>query len=323
MITTTLASHTNIQSIHELHTLDLSECEIAPLSPLQESAIDLRRRGFNVFPIPYGKKEPFRGTLLKRLFNTRLHFCVDGIGSCSHDLRTASFADLFLGPKNIAVMCGRTSNNLVALDCDTEAAYKRIEGELEKRALPYWAFTSHRGGSFLLRVLEGETANISKDLSCIDDVEVWGNSHYVILPPSVHPMGTVYMWRGDTEPQFHFASPYETLPAVSITSLEWLNVSLLKGRKVSGVHPEMFGLPDKYSVLSNRNREMLARGTQEGERNTRLTALAYDLAGCGFKRAEIDADFLQSACQCTPPYPQHQAQAILKSAYARERKPAK
>lgn len=306
----------------EIHALTIEQ----PLTPTQRRAIDLHKRGFNVIPFPYGSKKPFKGTPLGRLFNSRLHLCGDGIHPCRHSKRGAdvpTFASLFTGQKNFAVICGKTSGNLLAVDCDTQAAYETIGKELDARALPYWAFTSHRGGCYLLRVIEGEAANVSKKSSKFADVELWGNSHYVIVPVSVHPSGTVYRWRGDTEPSYYYATEYETLPAVSVTALEWLGVTLRTEDKPTGKRLEMFGLPPKYAVLSERNREMLAEGTVEGERNARLTALAYDLAGCGFDRADIEADFLNAAAMCEPSYPKRDALAILKSAYSKNRTPAK
>jgi hypothetical protein len=43
------------------------------LTNFQKYAIDLYKRGLNVFPIPYGCKGTFSWTPLKRLYNSRLH----------------------------------------------------------------------------------------------------------------------------------------------------------------------------------------------------------------------------------------------------------
>lgn len=313
---------TNVQTqtAYELHALAVSAR--ADLTRTQERAIDLRKRGFNVFPLPYGSKEPFKGTPLKRLYNSRLHLCGDGVEPCRHGKSVPTFASLFTGQKNFAVMCGKTSDNLLAVDCDTQAAYADIGVRLDALAIPYWAFTSHRGGCYLLRVIEGEAANVAKADSKFSDVELWGNSQYVVVPLSVHPSGTVYRWRGDTEPRYNYATERETLPAVSVTALGWLGVTLLKDEKTKRKPLELFGLSAEYAALSERNRKTLANGATEGERNTRLTALAYDLAA-NFDRADIEADFLEAAVNCEPSYPKREALAILRSAYRKKRTPAK
>lgn len=307
------------QTAYELHALNLSVR--ASVTHTQRRAIDLYKRGFNVFPIPYGSKDPFKGTPLKRLFNSRLHLCGDGVEPCRHGKRVATFASLFTGQMNFVVMCGKTSGNLLAVDCDTLAAYEDMGRRLDALALPYWAFTSARGGAYLLRIVEGEAANVAK-IEALPDVQLWGNSHYVVVPVSVHPSGVVYRWRGDTEPYYSYATEYETLPAVSVTALEWLGVTLLKDEKPQRKPLEMFGLSAQYAALSEPNRKTLANGLTEGERNTRLTALAYDMAA-NFDREDIEADFMNAAAVCEPSYPKREALAILKSAYRKTRTPAK
>jgi predicted transcriptional regulator len=307
------------QTAYELHALNVSAR--ASTTRTQSRAIDLHKRGFNVFPLPYGSKEPFKNTSLKRLYNSRLHLCGDGVEPCRHGKGVPTFASLFTGQKNFAVMCGKTSGNLLAVDCDSQTAYDAIGKELDALALPYWAFTSHRGGAYLLRILEGEAGNVAK-IEALPDVQLWGNSHYVVVPLSVHPSGTVYRWRGDTEPAYHYANEYETLPAVSIDALGWLGVTLQAKDKPQRKPLEMFGLSAEYAALSERNRETLSHGATEGARNSRLTALAYDLAA-NFDRANIEAEFLKAAAVCEPSYTKRDALAILKSAYRKERTPAK
>jgi hypothetical protein len=319
----------NTLTAFETHALAVSAR--AEVTRTQSRAIDLRRRGFNVFPLPYGSKEPFEGTSIKRLFNSRLHLCGDGVEPCRHNAKrpkkndskpVPTFSSLFTGQKNIAVMCGKTSDNLLAVDCDSHAAFEDMGNRLDALALPYWAFTSHRGGCYLLRVIEGEAANVAKADSNFADVELWGHSQYVVVPVSVHPSGTLYEWRGG-DPLYNLANEYATLPAVSVSALDWLGVTLLKDSKGKPSKPfEMFGLSAEYAALSERNRETLAKGATEGERNTRLTALAYDLAA-NFDRADIESDFLKAAARCEPSYSKRDALAILRSAYRKERTPAK
>jgi len=307
-------SETKTRTANKLHALAMSAREEVKLTRTQERAIDLYKRGFNIFPLPHKSKEPFYHAPVKPLYNVRLHFCGDGVQPCRHNAPT--FASLFTGLKNFAVMCGKTSGNLLAVDCDSHAAYTDMGQRLDALGVPYWAFTSHRGGAYLLRVKEGEAANVAKCPN-FKDVQLWGHSHYVLVPTSLHPEGTYYAWRGGGEPFYNLASD-STLPAVSVSALEWLGVTLLKDSKPQAKPFEMFGLSAVYAVLSKRNRETLALGVNEGERNTRLTALAYDLAAT-FDREDIEADFLNAAALCEPSYKRRDSLAILKSAYAKER----
>ena len=309
---------TETRNAFELHALNMAARASETLTHSQERAIDLYKRGFNVFPIPTESKEPFEGTSIKRLYNSRLHLCGDGVEPCRHGASVPTFASLFTGLKNIACMCGKTSGNLLAVDCDTHTAYTNMGKELDALGLPYWAFTSHRGGGYLLRIVEGEAANVAQSIFN-KDVQLWGNSHYVILPMSKHPSGTYYEWRGSTEPSFHFATAYETLPAVSVTVLDGLGVTLLKDDKPQAKPFESFGLAEKYFVLSEHNRKTLARGANDGERYIRLAALAYDLKANDLEHEDVEADFLRAAELCDPAYGMRKASDILKYAYSKER----
>ncbi|MEK6751599.1 MAG: bifunctional DNA primase/polymerase [Chloroflexota bacterium] len=303
---------TDTRKAFELHASIMARAS-EPLTHLQESAIDLYRRGFNTFPIPHASKEPFEGTSLKRLYNSRPHLCGDGVEPCRHGAAVVNFASLFTGRKNLAVMCGKTSDNLLGVDCDTQAAYETIGKELDALTLPYWAFTSHRGGCYLLRVIEDEAANVTKAASKFEGVELWGNSHYVILPMSIHPSGTVYRWRGDTEPSYHYATAYETLPAVRVTALTWLGVTLLKDDKPKLF--EMFGLSAEYSVLSKRDRETLGSGASKGQRNSRLNAAAWHMKQKGFDYGFVESAILNAAAKCEPVYRPREALSMLKSIF--------
>lgn len=315
----------SIQPVQLNYEMAPSIYDLEPLTTVQECAIALYRCGFNVLPLPYGSKKPFSNMPLKRLYKSRLHRCGSAALPCRHFSTVPLFEDLFSGRANIAVMCGKTSRNLVCIDCETSVAYDHMGKELDRRGIPYWTYTSHRGGGYLLRVVEGEVVNIPKGNNDIfEDVEIWGNSQYVVLPPSVHPEGTVYRWRNDIYPGFDEGGTlYQTLPAIYIDELRWLGVTLKKDRQFQAEPGEMFRLPSQYAVISKRNREVLANGAKKGERNRRLTALAYDLAGCGLLYEEIEVDYLRAASICTPPYPEAEAMSVLSSAYSKPRSPAR
>jgi len=244
-------------------------------SEVQATAVNLYRRGLNVFPVPRGEKQPY---ILRPLYYGRLHLCGPGCPKrkrnkghkCHPDL-----TDLFAGRRNLAVMTGRTSGNLVAIDCDTPAAFRAVGAELTRRGIPYWAYTSARGGGYLVRLAEGEAANTK---ATINGVEIWGHMHYVLLPPSVHPSGIVYQW-ATTNPLD--LPPSERVPVVSVQALDWLGVALYRPQQPYQAG-DLHGLPSWAAHLSEQNRRILAQaltgGYEVGERNTWLTKPLYDLA---------------------------------------------
>jgi DNA-binding transcriptional regulator YhcF (GntR family) len=297
------------------------------LSGIQEYAVTLYRRGFNVFPVPSAHDWNARGEgkkpyILEPLFRNRMHYRE---GCTCPTCQRHNFVELFEG-SNLAIMCGTTSGNLLSIDCDTKAAYDFIGGELERRGLVFpkvWTFTSGRGGGhYLLRVLEGEAADIPQNQSKFDDVQVWASRHFVIVPPSVHPNGTLYQWR---TPEPLLMLPHETLPAVSVNALDWLGVRLKTFSKSN--EDDLNGLPEYAKNLSHASRDTLKHGAKQGGRNSALWNLACDLVGIGLSRGEVEDALTLAANNCQPPYPSDTKDAPIKTivryAFSKERKPSR
>jgi hypothetical protein len=302
-----------------------------PLTPLQTTAFDLYQRGLNVFPVPkphevqaWAAEDPANRIatskppyILKPLFTSRMHLCGPECRQPRGGLdclpESESFDALFY-QANLAVMMGRTSGNLLHIDCDSFKAFEQVGDELSRRGLPFWAFTSHRGGGYLLRLAEGEAANTSKDKGNIPDVEIWGNSHYALLPPSFHPLGTVYQWK-TPEPYYHLPAG-EPPPLVHLDDLGFLKVELRVKQKPRWEEPELYGLPEWTMHLSRANRKILVSAFVEGERNLNLTKPAYDIAALivegEITYAEGEHVFLDAARRSD--YPVKQARQMLKSA---------
>jgi hypothetical protein len=280
--------------------------DFSPITDTQRTAIDLHKRGLNVFPIPRGSKKPY---ILRPMFYSRLHRC----GRSCRIHNAPSFKDLF-DRQNIAVMTGRTSGNLFAIDCDTQADFRGMGAELDRRGLSYWAITSARGGAYLMRLAEGEAAN--KRLAGWQHVEVWGNRHFVILPPSIHPSGVIYQW-ATPEPYYNLPDQ-DAPPLVSITALDWLGIERAQIGKWES--PDLYSLPEWTANLSRENRRILARAMSgdipEGQRNDQLTKPAYDIAALIQDNVIEYADgwqLLEDAA-AEIDYPAKDARAMLRSA---------
>lgn len=317
-------TNTQTKYVNNPHALVAQEQEADHLTGIQENAVNLYERGFNVFPIPSAYDWSLRGTIAKTpykvepLYRNRMHYSKNcGCKSCLRN----NFTHLFEA-SNIAIMCGATSGNLFAIDCDTHKAFKQMGEELEQHRLEFWAFTSHRGGSYLLRALEGEIANIPK--SKFEEVQIWGYRHFVVAPPSTHPKGTVYQW---ISPEPLTMLPGDTLQAVSIDKLEWLDVKLKKNFKSKdGVLKEsLSGLPGYVKNLSNASIHTLLYGAKQGGRNSALIALAADLVGIGLEEDDVENALQKAAYNCTPIYDDHDHKIgpILEWAFSKERKPSR
>ncbi len=310
----------------EFHALNISAREVR--TGVQEYAIDLYKRGFNVFPIPTAHDWNLRGEekkpyILEPLYRNRLHY----LESC-HCLTCYQYNFLTLFENsNIAIMCGATSSNLLSVDCDSQAAYDFIGGELARRGLVFprvWTFKSGRGGGhYLMRILEGEAKNIPQKQSKFDDVQVWASRHFIIVPPSIHPNGTLYEWQ---TPEPLTMLPYATLPAVNVSALDWLGVTLKKYRK-SENEDDINGLPEYAKNLSHASRDTLKHGVKHGGRNSALWNLACDLVGIGLDKDATETALNFAADNCEPPYPSDKKDTpihvIVKYAFSQERKPSR
>lgn len=315
----------------ERHALNISARDAMQktgVMGVQEYAIDLYKRGFNAFPTPTAydwklrgeEKKPYK---LEPLFRNRLHYEKD---CYCKTCQKYNFVTLF-EDSNIAIMCGATSGNLLSIDCDTKESFAFIGGELERHGLVFphvWIFRTGRGGGqYLLRLHEGEAADIPQKQSKFNDVQVWASRHFVYVPPTTHPNGTPYKWQ---TPEPLTMLPYDTLPKVSITALDWLGVTLKKFSK-SENEDDVIGLPEYAKNLSHTSRDTLKNGAEHGGRNSALCALSKDLAGIGLDEGEVESALLMAADNCQPPYPSEPndtpIEDIVKWAFENDPKPSR
>lgn len=297
------------------------------LSSIQNQALDLYARGLNVFPAPRPeevrrwaattKNDPEAKPvyLLKPLFYARLHVCGPDCRRRYNETgrrcvaEAAEFINLF-ERANLAVMLGRTSGNLFELEADNPRTFDRLGATLQERGIPFWALTSSRGGAFLMRLVEGEAEN-APTVEGWPDLQIWGNQHYQLLPPSIHRTGIVYQWVGDS-PRASLL-PGEPPPAVNLADLAFLGVKLNRRR---GKKAELYGLPEWTIVLSERNRAILSTKIPAGIRNIKLTRAVYDMAAAMDRGAcswqDITA-LLLDFCRRTE-YPYSHALQMMQSA---------
>jgi hypothetical protein len=274
----------------------------------QLAALDLYRRGLNVFPLVRGAKDQHFGAW-GRLQTTRL---IDPDQGKSDDER-AEHLEIFLrlfDDANIAVMVGRTSQNLTVLDCENEVSAQRHRREFERRGLRPWVVRSPRGFHFWW-LSDREIANNQDDKAKPRGWEIRGHSCYVLCPPSVHPSGAIYEWceRENTRP-----------PVIEIAALDWLPLTPAVTRRERIPFD-----PKPLARLFKRTQDFCENGTREGERNNRLFAAACDFAAKGF---EIDdaLPHLWRGCDASgydKSFTRRHAEKTIASAYGKCRKSIK
>ena len=282
----------------------LSHADSNRFTATQAEAFKLFDMGLNVFPQPRGKKG---GLPWKRLQYTRLN----------RDHQNYGLAPLFSGDCNIAIMCGRTSNNLFVIDCETPEALRYHISQLQERNLPLWVAKTARGGHIYLFSVNGEVQNV--DSNTLRDTEIKGSRGYVLAPPSLHPNGEIYEWlicEGNQPPTVH------TNDINWLTSHSGLPINLMakqvKSQKLSNAKSA-----SNLSPLSRATQDYLKNGhtTPEGNRNNCLFRAACDLAGNGYSFSETSQTLLSIAVSSG--LSKKEVQQTIHSAYSRKRTPSR
>lgn len=272
------------------------------LSETQYTAFELYDQGFNVFPQPLGKKGGYPWKSLQYIRLDRNHTRY-GIGA------------LFAGKCNLAIMCGKTSDNLFVIDCETKDSFSYHIQQIKARNIPLWAVETGRGGHIYLRCDSGEVENIQ-----FGDTEIKGRNGYVLAPPSIHPSGARYQW---------IAQESKTVPTVSIEQIDWLKNANGKTIKLDVIAPSQpsqikeYKLYDQQSRLSRQTKDYLQNGMSipEGSRNNRLFSAACDLAGNKYTLDE--ASRLLTPIAISSGLVESEVNATLQSAFSSHREPAR
>jgi hypothetical protein len=270
----------------------------AYLSDVQLEALQLYDMGLNVFPQPYGRKS---GYPWKRLQYSRLHR--------NHHLY--GLENLFAGQCNLAIMCGKTSNNLFVIDCETETSFNAHVHAMRERNIPVWASKTGRGGHIYLHSIHGEVHNIATGV--LVDAEIRGQNSYVLAPPSLHPSGKHYRWIYQDTPR---------IPAIDVKQIDWL--TNYQNKPVQLTYDEEYtyepGLKlNQHHGLSAKTRDYIENGhlVAIGNRNNRLFAASCDLAGNQYTEDEAKNYLTDKAKQSG--LNEQEIRATIRSAYSQPR----
>lgn len=260
-------------------------------TPTQDTAIELYELGLNVFPVPFAQKG---GWPWRQFQYIRLH--------------PAQLLPVFEGRCNLAVMAGRTSNNLFIIDCETRDSFLYHGDQLAAAGIPIWSVRSggeKGGGHYYLFCKEGEVGNIPPGE--LTQTEVRGTRCYVLTPPSVHPdTGVIYQWHrrdGDAP------------PTVSINDIDWLPLKLLTKSRRAVQEPTAF------SELSQATLQFITAGAPEGQRNNALFAAACDMAGNNYDYYTTSQVLTPIARACG--LPNNEIRDTLRSAFSQPRTPTR
>jgi DNA-binding transcriptional ArsR family regulator len=220
----------------------------------------------SVIPIPHETKHP--NFKWKKLKWPKLWVLMDTAKG------RAELAELFrLGGGGLAVICGRPSENLFVIDCDTREKLAAVRFQLWKRGIIAPVVMSSRGGHVYLRSREGAVKTIAA--GTVPDIEIQGDGALVVLPPTRHKSGITYQWDGATP---------RHIPTISIDEIDFLVDADGKSVQLQAANSER--------RLHDDTRRYLQHGqkTAEGKRNQSLfnASRDYKFVGKDLSHAMID-----------------------------------
>jgi len=288
-------------------------------SVLKQALVYLRE-GLSIIPIRPGTKAPrISWEEFQKRWPTEeeIHrwFSEDGVG--------------------VGVVCGEISNGLVVLDFDgLDYAEVAVEFEENFQEIAYGTRRVATGSGKLhlwLRCsdLPDDLTRIAWKFPDLGDaaVELRGNGHYIVAPPSVHPSGKPYRFL-NSKPILEI--PWDKLQEI----IAWFDV---RGKRAVGQNPRQIQTQNtphdvvcrKGDVIREAAEYYLQRAlavASPGNRNCTGFWLACQLRDLGLDESEAEGYMIQYANGVPPgdhPYTAEEALASLRSAYKREpREPA-
>lgn len=140
---------------------------------LRHTALEWHRNGYSVFPIQHGGKRPL----------VRWSAYADAPAPISQLLRW------FRGDSNMAVACGG-QKHLTVVDFDTQSGYykmlARVNDDIRGIIDRTYKVKTGRGLHVYFNVESRSRKNVE------EKIDIKGDGGYVLVPPSLHPSGSVY-----------------------------------------------------------------------------------------------------------------------------------
>jgi hypothetical protein len=200
---------------------------------------------------------------------------------------------------NVGLRTG-ISSGLFVLDVDPAHGGAESLAELEKEFGPLpptlEASTGGGGRHLFFRHPGGKVSNREGFKPGLD---IRGDGGYVVAPPSNHSSGREYEWKSPPAVPFLLDAPVWLLSLLSAGRPNTSDAGRAKGKKKArGIAPEQ-----------------VLKGVPEGQRDAALFRYAARLHHQGLTQAEAEILILQAAKNCTPPFPEVEAYAKVKSAW--------
>jgi hypothetical protein len=201
---------------------------------------------------------------------------------------------------NLGAICGRVSGNLVVLVFNHQGVYQAcFAGEDISRQT--WVAQSKRGPHVYVRTTGLLPPTHYYDHpDCPSALEVRADGAYVVAPPSIHPSGLRYTWRGERPDQILVVEDFDAWLRKRLDRADRLGWPL--ARRAAG---------QATTSCTNADSELLLG---EKTRNLGLTSLGGLLRRRGLGEAALaDCLLAINRAHCRPPLPESEVRHIARS----------
>lgn len=262
------------------------------VSALAESAVAYARQGLHVFPLLPRDKHPFGP-----------HACAGaphehGCKDATTDLEIVRGWWAAHPSANVAAVTGR---GIDVLDVDGPEGEATLAALVVRRwPLPRSVEVKTARGRHIYFLAGGWPCSASRRLG--PKLDTRGRGGYVVVPPSIHPDGTVYSWSG--------ADVCAAAPA-------WLTQLLLRPeprRSTPATRPKNL---DRYAAAAVEDAEQIVRTAPEGTRNDTLNREAFGIGRLVAAGAipEGNAEELLVTAACDAGLPEAEARRTVAGAF--------
>jgi len=206
--------------------------------------------------------------------------------------------DLF---KNIGIVCGAVSNNLVVIDVDDGKIISEIRLKINKiMDNGQWVVKTGRGWHIYCRHTS-DPGRVEKDNGT--HLEYRGNGGYVVAPPSIHPSGAEYHFFNREHPKQLLSLQYTDAKAMYNNMVE-------KVRKKRGL---------AVATTTDAATAKIQKGVPQGSRNDTAFTKAAKYQRSGLTRTETTDLLFKWNRKNKPPLPDSEIIQVIRSAYRYEK----
>ena len=258
------------------------------------TALKYRDNGLQSFCLPSGSKRP--SGPWKR-FTERPN-------------TTQQLHDMFTRDSNIAVVCGQISGNLVVLDFDSMAAFRRYQRMMAPLLNDALVVKTARGVHVWVRL-----PFVPRTSKPYPDIDIKGEGGYVVAPRSLHPTGAQYTFWDE------FVNPPVIDPSLLPFEVLEYGAAPAKAKKEKAQSHIYIEAPRPYGIPSRLWRGLRGEldSSRYASRSEQEMALVTNCVKDGWSWDEVEALFLMHAVlgtkfrdKCVNP---EKASAWLYSAY--------